>query len=198
MTERNYHQRLQDLFSIKQETYQDKNTDDNTCQVASEADIESCIVGDELTIGCGKRIPIISACIKPAMGSKDNMPVATRRVRERLVNVLRDTGCSEVIINRDLVTEEDLTGRFCCMLLIYNTIRKVPIARVFIDTPYYIGEVDIQCLSDVIYDVIMGNISNARWVSSLAVRVLAFCAKDCGLGPTYSQWLDARSLSTQQ
>ena len=37
-----------------------------------------------------------------------------------------------------------------------------------------------------------------RWACSIAVRALAYCAEDHGSGPTSSQWLDTRSLSTQQ
>ena len=36
------------------------------------------------------------------------------------------------------------------------------------------------------------------WASSIAVRALAYCAEDHGSGPISSQWLDARSLPTQQ
>ena len=36
------------------------------------------------------------------------------------------------------------------------------------------------------------------WTSSIAVRALAHCAEDHSLGPTWSQWLNARSLSTWQ
>ena len=148
-------------LSIKQELVDKENTELEAA--ATQADIESCIVGDELTIGCGKRIPIIkSACIKPTEGSEDSMPVVTGRVGNKSVSVLRDTGCSGVVIKRDLVTEEELTGRFGYMLLIDRTIRKVPIARVFIDTPYFTGEAEAQCLPDAMYDVIIGNIPNAR------------------------------------
>ncbi len=51
-------------LSIKQEIMDKGNTEKEAA--ATEADIESCITGDQLTIGCGKRIPIIkSACTKP-------------------------------------------------------------------------------------------------------------------------------------
>ena len=33
------------------------------------------------------------------------------------------------------------------MLLIDNTVRKVPIARIYVDTPYLKGQVEAQCLS---------------------------------------------------
>ena len=46
-------------LSIKQELVDKENTESEAA--ATQADIESCIVGDELTIGCGKRIPIIKS-----------------------------------------------------------------------------------------------------------------------------------------
>ena len=138
-------------LSIKQKLVDKENTESEA--VATQADIESCIVGDELTIGCGKRIPVIKfACIKPTERSEDSMPVVTGRVGDKSVSVLRDTGCSGVVIKRDLVTEEELTGRLGYMLLIDRTIRKVPIARVFIDTPYFTGEAEAQCLPDAMYE----------------------------------------------
>ena len=150
-------------FSMNQVLFNTRDVDENICHAAPEADIESCITGDQLTIGCGKRIPIIkSACTTPTIGSDGNMPLVTGSVRDRSVSVLRDTGCSGVVIKRDLVADEELTGRFGYMLLIDKTIRKVPIAKVFIDTPYFTREVEAQCLPDAMYDVIIGNIPNAR------------------------------------
>ena len=48
------------------------------------------------------------------------------------------------------------------MLLIDNTVRKVPIARITVHTPYLHGEGDVRCLPDVIYDLIIGNVPGAR------------------------------------
>ena len=66
-------------LSIKQELVDKENTESEAA--AAQADIESCIIGDELTKGCGKRLPIIkSACIKPTEGSEDSMSLVTGRV----------------------------------------------------------------------------------------------------------------------
>ena len=72
--------------------------------------------------------------------------------------MLRDTGCSGIVVKKELVSKEQYTGDFNCMLLIDNTVRKVPIARTTVDTPYLHGEVDVQCLPDPIYDLIIGNV----------------------------------------
>ena len=47
------------------------------------------------------------------------------------------------------------------MLLIDNTARKVPIAKIDIDTPYLKGQVEAQCLPDAVYDLIVGNVPGA-------------------------------------
>ena len=90
------------------------------------------------------------------------MPVLKGRVGEKTVNVLRDTGCSGVVVKKDLVGEDEFTGDFNVMLLIDNKARKVPIARNYVETPYLKGHVEAQCLSDPIYDLIIGNIRDAR------------------------------------
>ena len=90
------------------------------------------------------------------------MPVVKGRVGEKTVDVLRDTGCSGIVVKKDLVSDNQLTGDFNVMLLIDNTAGKVPIARIPVDTPYLKGEGEAQCLSDPIYNLIIGNVPGAR------------------------------------
>ena len=90
------------------------------------------------------------------------MPVVKGRVGEKCVDVLRDTGCSGIVVKRDLVSEDQFTGDFNVMLLIDNTARKVPIAKIVIDTPYVKGQVEAQCLLDPIYDLVIGNVPGTR------------------------------------
>ena len=78
------------------------------------------------------------------------------------VDVLRDIGCSGIVVKTDFVPEDQFTGDFNVMLLIYNTARKVPIAKIDIDTPYLKGQVEAQCLFDAVYDLIVRNVPGAR------------------------------------
>ena len=55
------------------------------------------------------------------------MPVVKGRVGEKTVDVLRDTGCSGVVVKKDIIGEDQFTGDFIVMLRIDNTARKVPI-----------------------------------------------------------------------
>ena len=129
----------------------------------TEEKVESCIKDDKLLLACGKRIPLLSsACVESLTGVRSQMPVMNGRVGEKSVDVLRDTGCSGIVVIRDLVPEDQFTGDFNVMLLIDNTARKASIAKIDIDRPYFKGQVEAQCLPDAVYDLIVGNLSGAR------------------------------------
>ena len=129
----------------------------------TEEEVRACIKDDELLLASGKKIPVVSnACLEPLSGDRLKMPVVKGRVGEKTVDVLRDTGCSGTVVKKNLVSEDQFTGDFNVMLLIDNTARKVPIARITVDTPYLKGQVEAQCLPDAIYDLIIGNVPGAR------------------------------------
>ena len=101
----------------------------------TDEEVKACIKDDKLLLACGKKIPLLSsACVEPLTGVRSKMPVVKGRVGEKPVDVLRDTGCSGIVVKRDLVSEDQFTGEFNVMLLIDNTARKVPIAKIDVDT----------------------------------------------------------------
>ena len=143
-------------------------------------------------LASGKKIPIVSnACIEQLSGDRLKMPVVKGRVGEKTVDVLRDTGCSGIVVKKNLVSEDQFTGDFNVMLLIDNTARKVPIARITVDTPYLKGQVEAQCLPDAIYDLIIGNVPGARpadepdptWQEACAVTTRSQAKKDGEFSP---------------
>ena len=89
------------------------------------------------------------------------MTVVTGRV-EGKTEVLRDTGCSGVIVRRDLVKDKEITNRTGYMLTVDRTVRRAPVGMVNIDTPYYTGRMEALCLQDPLFDLIVGNIEGAR------------------------------------
>ena len=90
------------------------------------------------------------------------MPLATGKVVENEVEVLRDTGCNGVIVRRELVKEDDFTGSMGYVMAIDRTLKKAPIAEIKVDTPYYTGVTQATCLRDPLFDLVIGNISGAR------------------------------------
>ena len=59
-----------------------------------------------------------NACFEPLTGVRSKIPVVKGRVGAKTVDVLRDTGCSGVVIKKDLVGKDQFTGDFNVMLLL--------------------------------------------------------------------------------
>ena len=72
------------------------------------------------------------------------------------VTVLPDTGCSSAVVRKELVKNEQLTGKI--QTLIDRTVRSVPVADIVVDSPYFKGRTEALCMSKPIYDLILGNI----------------------------------------
>jgi len=89
------------------------------------------------------------------------MPVAKGTVENKPVTVLRDTGCSSVVVRRSLVPDNKLTVQEALCILIDGTIRRTPVAKIFVDMPYYTGPTTAVCMTNPIYDLIVGNFKGA-------------------------------------
>ncbi|XP_068714247.1 uncharacterized protein [Montipora foliosa] len=113
----------------------------------------------QVSAGCFVKSPDLNATHEEV---KSCIPNDQGRVGEEHVDILRDTGCSGIVVKEDLVAEDQFTGHVNVMLLINNTTRKVPKVIIYVDTPYLKGHVEAQCLSDIIYDLIIGNARDAR------------------------------------
>lgn len=78
-------------------------------------------------------------------------------VGEKIVSVLRDTGCSTVFVNSKLVSDDEKTGRTKVITLADGTRRTCSEAIVSVKTPYISGKVHALCLDSPFADVIIGN-----------------------------------------
>ena len=76
---------------------------------------------------CGSSVPVIADACRSGV---ERMPVCEGMIGEQIVSVLRDTGCSTVVIKRCLVNDEQLTGAEETCVLIDGTVRKTPVAEV--------------------------------------------------------------------
>ena len=116
-----------------------------------------------------------------SVSSLSEMSTVQGFVGEKPVEVLRDTGCSGVIVSKDLVPESAYTGRSQTMVMVDYSSRVVPEVKVSIDTPYYKGEVLALCVEKPLVGLIIGNIPGARernnpdinWVPALVVETRA-------------------------
>ena len=114
--------------------------------------------------------------------NKKCMPLATGKVGESVVEVLRDTGCNGVIVRRELVKENDFTGSMGYAIAIDRTYKEAPIAEIEVDTPYNTGVTQVICLRDPLFDLVIENISGARNPDDLVPDV-----KTCAAAVTRAQ-----------
>jgi len=110
---------------------------------------------------CGTHLPVIAdAC--HATDKAQRMPVAEASVEGKPVSVLRDTGCSTIVVRRSLVTDDKLTGQEERCILIDGTVRYTPVAEIFVETPFYSGVTTAVCMKNPIYDLVIGNVPGAQ------------------------------------
>lgn len=72
--------------------------------------------------------------------AKKEMPVVNGNVGTLTVRTLRDSGWSGIIVKRKFVKNHELTGREDYMVLVDNFVRRAPLVKTTIDTPYNSGE----------------------------------------------------------
>ena len=60
------------------------------------------------------------------------------------------------------VRKDQYTGKYSWIMMVNKTVVKAPIAMIYIDTPYLVGEVEVLCLLDSMYDLLIGNVEGAR------------------------------------
>lgn len=109
-------------------------------------------------VGCGHILPVVGGACQVC----DSMPVLMGYVGNNHVKVLRDSGCSGVVVKRELVKDSELTGKFQKCVLIDGTVRQVEEGLIDIDTPFFTGKVTALCMKEPVYDLIIGNIPEAR------------------------------------
>jgi len=89
------------------------------------------------------------------------MPVSDGLLEDQPVKVLRDSGCTTVVVRRSLVPEDKLTGQEERCVLIDGTVRRTPVAQIHLETPYYTGTTKAVCMNNPLFDVIVANIPGA-------------------------------------
>lgn len=123
---------------------------------------------EAITLVSGQRLPFMTAACRDDQNKKAtrNMPVTAGYMNDQQVDVLRDSGCSGVVVRRSLVNAECMTGKNQMCILVDGTVRRFPIAKIYVDTPFFTGHVNALCAERPVYDLIIGNIPDVRDASN--------------------------------
>ena len=149
-----------------------RDIDNSGVDGTESKDISSCAVHegecsvDDSTVRleCGHELPVMTAACdnKSYCGKPDNMPVSDGYKENVRVKVLRDSGCSSVVVRQDLVARDRLTGNTKMCVFLDGTVRRFPVARISVNSPYFVGECEALCAENPVYDRILGNIPEVR------------------------------------
>ncbi|KAH7961843.1 hypothetical protein HPB52_012636 [Rhipicephalus sanguineus] len=139
----------------------------------------------------GETIPIVNTTLMPPAPGCDvaKLPVRRGFLESQPVSVLRDTGCNTVVVRHSLIPREKMTGTTSPVFLLDRTIRYLPEAIVFLDTPFFTGLARVKCMRDPLYDVVLGNIEGARPPNDPTNRRRAFV-------PTHA-WIVGDSIAAR-
>lgn len=83
------------------------------------------------------------------------LPTAKGKVRNHVVTVLRDTGCSINIVRWKLVEDREMLTKIQKCILVNRFKRVTPSAMIEIDTLYLKGSVEAICMNNPVFDLIM-------------------------------------------
>ena len=116
---------------------------------------------------CPRSTNFKCGCVAPTFGNaciRDcrNLKVHHGYIDSTPVDVLRDTGCSSVIVRASLVDDSQLTGEQHLLYMIDNSVLHVLTAICHIRTPFFSGTVEVLCLQNPVCDLILGNIENIQ------------------------------------
>ena len=105
---------------------------------------------------------VVYSAVCHAQSNDGQTYVGVGKLIGRAVKVLQDTGCTGRIVDRVLVRDmmviPDSSGS---LHMVYHALTDLPLANVYLDSPYYKGHCRLICVSSPFYPVIVGNVRGA-------------------------------------
>ena len=95
--------------------------------------------------------------------SRSRLPTAIGTVNGKEIRVLRDTGCTGVVVRRSLVSDGQMLNKQSGVTLINNYKQRCPMARINVDCPFFRGTTDALCIDDTAHDLVIGNIEGSKF-----------------------------------
>jgi len=125
----------------------------------------------------GESLSIISGvCTMEGLEGTNKLDIQKGLIGTKAIKVLRDTGCELAAVRKELVKKEQFLGKQITMITIDGEAKVVPTATITVDTPYYVGIMDVMVPKALTCDLVIGNIAGAtdkpdpNWRSSVMKR----------------------------
>ena len=108
-------------------------------------------------------------CSFPVIGggcatNMDELPLMKGQIRNREITVRRDSGSTGIMVKARLVDPSQLIGIYRRPIMVNSRyVIEAYVARIYIDTPVFTGEVLALCFTESICDLVIGNIPGVYW-----------------------------------
>ena len=111
---------------------------------------------------------------------KSRLPTAEGYVEGKRVTVLRDTGCTGIVVRQSLIDESKLSSEKVKVTLIDDTVKTHNVANVQIECPFFSGQAQAICMESPLYDLVIGNVDGSKLpdMSHFASPVVTRSQKD--------------------
>ena len=107
-------------------------------------------------------IPIMTA-LNQSNDCGCGMPVGDGWLNGKPVQVMRDTGCSGLVVNKSMVTGDRYTGNHKTCIFLDSSKRTFPTEMVNLNCPWFKGTGEAMVVDGCPYDVILGNLEKASF-----------------------------------
>ncbi len=91
-----------------------------------------------------------------------NVPVSKGKVNGREVMIMRDSGFSFAAVCAKYVLPEQYLDEYEDLLLMDCTPRRFQKARIFVESQYYTGELEVFVVDKPVVDLVFGNVKNMQ------------------------------------
>ena len=93
---------------------------------------------------------------------KSRLPTAQGTVNGSSAVVLRDTGCTGVVVRSSLVQPHQYLDKETEVVLIDDSTQKHQLASIEVDCPFLKGTVNAICMDNPLYDLVVGNVDGSK------------------------------------
>ena len=122
-------------------------------------EVSSCVVVEtidrEVTEGDDEMLA--GTCLS----EKTKLPLARGLVNGTEVTVMRDTGCTGVVVRKSLVRNDQLLAKGSDCKLLNGQVVKLSRAKIEVESPFFTGSVEANCMDDPMYDLTIGNVEGS-------------------------------------
>lgn len=111
---------------------------------------------------------IVAAALRKSATDFGILPIKPGCINGQPAEIMRDTGCTGVMVSSKYCKEEEYIGR-TALKVVDGNIKFAPLAKVNIQSPYFSGDAEAMVMDSGICEGIVGNIPGAKLPMELKV-----------------------------